>query len=271
MTKLKLKVIAAAAALASLAGGAQAAIESGYTQNGTLVLSVWNSQNNAWYLRDLGFTIDTFLPSLQTSSAGVNLNSGNTTNFSDATSWSTWYSAQSSSALRWNVTAVDSVYSLPEDVARGIVSSANPNESALPGVVTNFVGESYAGGSEGYAAFVSAGTPGLSYYDLTGAIPFAAEFGLSGYTFGTDSLATIGQSVSLFFFSTDGFTLTGGRYGNSPTNFASVSLDADGNFSYTLAPSAVAEVPLPAAAWLMGAGLVGLGGVVRRRKQEAQA
>jgi hypothetical protein len=270
MTKLKLKMIAVAAALASMAGGAQAAIESGFTQSGTLVLSVWNSSTNAWYLRDLGFTLDSFLPSLQTPTAGLTLNSTTNANFGDASGWSTWLGAQNLSALRWNVTAVDSIYAPPGDLGRGIVSSANPNETVAPGVIGNFINESNAGGSEGYAALAEGGTTDLSFYN-SGVTPFSAEFGGNGFGFGIDSLANIGQAVSLFFFSTDGLTVTGGKYGNSATNFASVSLDAAGNFSYTLSADQPAAVPLPAAAWLMGAGLMGLGGVMRRRKQEAQA
>ena len=59
---LKFNMIAIAAAIASLAGGAQAAVSTQSTNNGSLVVTVINQANKAWYMRDLGYTIDTFLP-----------------------------------------------------------------------------------------------------------------------------------------------------------------------------------------------------------------
>ena len=158
--KLKLKMMAIAAALASLAGGAQAAVITTATNNGTFALTVFNTQTKTWYIRDLGYTMDSFLPSGvlgsvgapaslavgdKTPAAGLALNAGNTTNFSDA-SWSSWYSAQNSADLRWFVSAGDTQSAGAGNVngtTRILVSSTNtsPAETATNAQVGNI----YAG------------------------------------------------------------------------------------------------------------------------------
>ena len=161
--------------------------------------------------------------------------------------------------------AVDSISASATGVSRLITSSVNTAQTATNGQVTNFVSTSNAGGLD---AFFNPGT--LSKTGTDAAAAWANNFGLGGA-----GLAAVGESASLFYFTrtaATGATSTlanGGRYGNG-TDFASVTLASNGDFSYTLAapPSAV---PLPAAAWLMGAGLVALGGAARRRKAAAQA
>ena len=275
--KLKLKMIAIAAAMASLAGGAQADITTQGTHDGNLVLTVFNAVSKAWYIRDLGFTIDTFLPTgiaasvggggsllvgNRTPEAGLLLNSGNTANFSDA-GFSTWYSAQTAADVRWNVTAGDDL--LP--VARIITSSANLSETATNGQVTNFAAAGNYGSAQSFFNPAE-----LSKFDTTGASPYQAALD-GNFGLGADALATIGQSVGLFYFArisgTTGAAANGGAFGNS-INKALVSLAANGDFSYTLAP-AVSEVPLPAAVWMLGAGLMAMGGMARRRKAAAVA
>lgn len=279
--KFNLKMIAAAAALASMAGAAQADLNTGATNNGSLVLTAFNTVNKAWYIRDLGFTIDQFLPNgvaasvgnptsllvgNKTPEAGLLLNAGNTTNFADA-AFATWYGAQTAADVRWNVSGGDSQSGGTNGVVRSILSSANLSETSTNGNVTNFVSSSNWGSA---GPFFGTGT--LSKSDATGANPYQTSLD-SNFLMGADGLATIGQGVGLFYFArisgTTGAPAQGGAFANS-LNTAVVSLAANGDFSYTLAP-AVSPVPLPAAAWLMGAGLVGLAGVVRRRKVVAQA
>lgn len=275
--KFNLKLIAAAAALASMAGAAQADITT-QGQSGSLVLTVFNTSTNAYYMRDLGFTLSTFLPSGalnsvgftgssivgdKTPDTGLILNAGNTANFADA-SFSTWYGAQTPADVKWFVNAVDSISSTATGVSRLITSSVNTAETASNGQVTNFVGTPNAGGLD---AFFNPGT--LSKTGSDAPSVWANNFGL-----GADGLAAVGESASLFYFTRTaptGGTATlanGGRYGNAE-NFAILNLAANGDFSYTLAP--ISAVPLPASAWLMGAGLMGLAGVMRRRKAADQA
>ena len=68
--KLKLKMIAIAAAMASLAGTAHADLTTGSTvNNGSFSLLVFNTVTRDWYIRDLGFLINSFLPSTITTTA----------------------------------------------------------------------------------------------------------------------------------------------------------------------------------------------------------
>ena len=87
----------------------------------------------------------------------------------------------------------------------------------------------------------------------------------------------LGASEALYYFAattqTGGSAVlaTGGAFANS-ANTASVVLASNGDFTYSLAAAAgPSPVPLPAAAWLMGSGLVGIGGFIRRRKTAAEA
>lgn len=280
--KLKLKMMAIAAALASLAGGAQADISTQNNNNGNMVLSVFNQVNKAWYIRDLGFTIDTFMPTgalasvgnptsplvgNKTPEAGLLLNAANTANFGDA-AWGSWFAAQTASDLRWTVSAGDTLSGGTQGVQRAITSSINLSETATNGQVGNFVGPSNYGSSEG---FFNSAT--LSRFDSTGANPYQASLD-TNFLLGGDGLAMIGQNAGLFYFvrnsGTSGTQSTGGAFRNT-TGAAVVSLAANGDFSYTLAGTPVAAVPLPAAAWMMGAGLIAMGGMIRRRKAAAQA
>ena len=275
---MKLKLIAIAAAVLSMVGSANAALSVAGSNNGSLVLTAVNTTHGNWYMRDLGFFINSFLPSSittasgdggvtgdKTPAAGLTLNAGNTANFGDS-SFSSWLTGEGQANVRWIVTANDSQGLTTTDRRRLIVSSANTNETFLNSNVTTFINTSNAGN---LGAFF--GTATLS---TTGTILGAA--GLNGFSFGADALANIGQGVDLFYAFRSGTT---GGEGNAAisqkffnaTGNAVVTLDANGDFSYVLAGVPVGEVPLPASVWLMGAGLAAVGGFVRRRRAAAAA
>lgn len=287
--KFNLKIIAIAAAMASTAGVAQAQIVSSFTNNGTLVLHAFNVQTRAFYYRDLGFTINSFLPTGVLASAGdpssstigaftpeggLTLNGLTNANFSDTAGWSTWLASQPVNALtniRWGVTAVDNIVGSSDGVTRIIASSANLNESARNGEVDNIAGDANAGSAEGFSSFAQNAPNGFSFYN-NGAVPadtpLDENFGL-----GTDGVTSLGQSAGLFYFErsqqfgNQPGVARGGIYKNS-TFSAAVSLDNAGNFSYSLL---AAPIPLPPALWMMGAGLLAVGGAVRRRKAALKA
>ena len=283
---MKLKMIAIAAAVASLTGVAQADIITTGTQDGDLYLYAFDTSTRNWYIRDLGYTINSFLPSTTTTLAGDGSITGDKTpeagvlidkisnpaNFADA-SFSAFVSANTAANIRWAVGAIDSLFTgttalTSTNRTRVIVSSANANETSFNSNVDGYIATGKAGG------LGDATNP----FTLSKTLNFAAsaEFD-NGFGYGMDSLATLGQSVSLFYFQRTRGTLgstevntgvNGVRFGNS-LNFATVTLEADGDFIYNLNSAEVAAVPLPAAAWMMGAGLIALGGAIRRRKAAA--
>lgn len=282
--KLKLKMIAVAAAMASMAGAAHADLTPGNTGsgNGSLALLAFNTVTNDYYIRDTGFLLNSFLPSSVTTlsgdgsltgnkspEAGLLLNASNTVNFADA-SFSTWLALGNAADVRWAISAVDSVgTATATNVKRFITSSANAAETATNGNLDVFINSSNAGG-----LFSLFGEPGAGTLSVTGNLASSAF--LSNFGLGADGLATLNQGVGLFYFArsagTGSTTLAaaGSQFGNS-TGFATVTLASNGDFTYNLAGEAPAAVPVPAAAWLLGSGLVGMGGFMRRRKAAAAA
>ena len=285
--KLKFKMIAAAAAMVTLASGAQAAIVTD-GPDGDLVLVAFNTVTNSYYMRDLDLTMSQFLPTGalnsvgvtgstivgdRTPTAGLTLNGSNTPTFAGDSLFTSWFGGQTAADVRWFVSASDNISTAASGVSRLITSSANALETASNGTLTNYVGTPNAGGLEGYFGTTSA----QSVTDVTsGAFLLAGPTWGTNFGLGADGLAAVGSSASLFYFTrtaATGATATpanGGAFGNT-TGLASVTLASNGDFSYVLAGESPTAVPLPAAAWLMGAGLLGLGGAARRRKAAAQA
>lgn len=278
---MKLKQIALAiAAFASLSGGAQAAIEAQGGNNGTLYVYAFDPASRDFYIRDLGFLMNSFLPGAPlkaadaapfvdvATDAGLNLNAGNTANFADA-SFSSWLNNRT--GILWAVGAVDNISAGSgagaTNVQRMITSSAAGTLTAPTNTtITNYIGTGRAGGFDGFVP------TGISQ---TFAALANAEFD-NNFGVGVNTLATLGSSASLFLLERTVPNLSGNIAANVSTYSnslytAAVSLAANGDFSYVLQPANVAAVPLPAAAWLMGAGLVAMGGFVRRRRAAAAA
>jgi len=281
--KFNLKMMAVAAAMVS-AGGAHAAPTTTATQNGSLVIGAFNVSTNAWYLRDTGVLLNSFLPNSvttlaadgggsavtgdKTPTAGLTLTkaSAGYSNFGDS-SFSTWLTGQTQSDVRWFVSAVDDLTAganaTPTSRKRFITAGTGltPTNGQLDGYVAS-------GNAGGLGGFYASGTNGAVSSTGTGApTAFNTNFGLVA---DNSYLASLGDSVDLFYVvrSTQTASTTGAatntQFGNA-TGFAKVSLAANGDFAYTLAGAPVSAVPVPAAAWLFGSGLLSFGAFVRRR------
>lgn len=285
--KLKLKLVAVAAALASLAGVAHADLTTGTTQNdGSFSLLAFNIVTNDWYIRDLGYVMNTFLPTGITTSvadnnqgnaagpnpaavgnktpeAGLLLNGTTNTNFSDA-GFATWLGTQNAANVKWMVGSYDIQSTTAGSQRRLIASSTNAAEDFTNAQLDSFTGTGQWGGLANYF------NPGVSNLSVTG-VAMQSSAGINAFGSGV-GLADVGQSASLYYAvrsavggATTSFATTT-AFGNSG-GLATVTLDANGDFTYNLAP--VAAVPLPPAMWMMGAGLMAIGGMVRRRRAAA--
>jgi len=272
--KFNLKMIAVAAAMVSMAGAANAGLATG--NNGSLALVAYNQSTNAWYIRDTGYLLNSFLPSSvttlsgdgsvtgdKTPDAGLTLDSSTNTNFADS-SFSAWLTGQTQSDVRWFVSAVDSVgvnSAAGTNRKRLITSSANADQAATNGNVDGYISTGNAGG---LSTLFGSGTLSVTGTDAPSA--FGTNFGL-----GAAGLASLGDSVGLFYFARNSGTSTTSssatQFGNA-AGFATVSLAANGDFTYNV--PAASAVPVPAAAWLLGSGLMAMGGAIRRRKAAAQ-
>jgi len=288
--KLNFKMMAIAAALASLAGASQAALTSGTTvNNGSMALVAYNTSNNNWYIRDLGYLLNSFLPTgvttlagdgsvagSRTPAAGLTINStgaGGATanaNFADS-SFSTWFTAQGATRqddVVWMVGAYDQVSSSStSNQRRMVVSSTNGSETSLNSNLDSFVSSSFFGGLQ-----TSFGSATLSQTGLgsNGAL----AIGDGSFQAGV-SLGAVGSAQNLFYVVRSAYTgsstnaATTTAFGNA-TGLATITLGADGEVVYSLAgPAEVSAVPVPAAAWLLGSGLLAMGASARRRRAAA--
>lgn len=278
--KLKLKLMAVAAALASMAGGAQADLTSGSSvNNGSMALVAWNTVSREWYIRDLGYLINDFLPSTittaaadggvtgdKTPEAGLVIDKTVKSNFGD-TAFATWYAAQGATAATdvvWMVGAYDQVSSAGTgSQRRSVASSTSTTDTFTNANLDSFVSTSNFGGLSGLfnpATLSKTGSGMTISADTNG-----------GFSSG-GLLAAVNQTAYLYYNVRTAFTGSSSSlaattpFGNSG-GLATLVLEADGDLIYSLAPAAV--IPLPGAVWMMGAGLVAIGGMVRRRRAAA--
>lgn len=272
--KRNLKVVAAAVALVA-ASSAHADFVGG--ANSTLVLAVWNTVTKSAYYRDTGFFLNSFLPNSVTTApgdggvtgtmtpeAGLTLDKTNTASFADA-AFSTWLGTQSVSDIRWTMQAGDAGSAAgTNNVSRLLLATSG---SVAPAVTNS----SITNAQSLFGGFASLGTVGLS----TTVPTVFSSLEINGIG-DPSSVSLLGGISSLYYFArTQGTLANSGiptpvAFSNS-LNTAQISLASNGDFSYVLAPADVAAVPIPAAAWLLGSGLLAIGGAARRRKVAAQA
>ena len=139
--------------------------------------------------------------------------------------------------------------------------------------------------STGAVVITSAGTNNITVGPTTYALTITAEADFSGNTgspfaptSGQNALTSCSDTVGGFLCNQSGvgtftaFSSVGGSFDATGGTLTSVSINGSGSQSattdttYNISNVNVSAVPLPAAAWLFGSGLVGLAGVARRRR-----
>lgn len=269
---MKMKTLAAAIAFAA-AGSANAAIEMANTGNSSLVLSVWDNVAQESYIRDLGYNMADFIPSM------VATDAGHAFNFAADPVFSSLFSDNDAANIRWNVVAADSTGS-GTITGRQIISTATLGAEASSFSVSN------TGVSNAASLFTTffqnantqpspdgtnCGTSPSCWTNNAGDLQYAGDTSWGPYwgqvLTSLNSAGFLGQTLGFYSFTpsnTSGFVQSAKERYENAYGLAAWALAADGSLSYSIvgAPTAV---PVPAAAWLLGSGLVGLAGVARRR------
>jgi hypothetical protein len=253
------KIIALTIAL-SAAAGANAywdpGTDTGLNENGELLFFMFdeNAANKISGAQDLGIKYDTMRANAT--------NIGYTVSF--ALDASVFNQLSSANTVRWGIMGFSQGFF---DADYGMmVTSNNADPLWTPGEIDNalanqsiFNGKINVSGDNDYAANnATLGTVGNGRY--LGAPGALGRYIKQSQFF--DLTAGVTEDLS-FWHMYDDFTVTGFE-----TKFAGKwHLDkANNTLTYNL--GATPEVPVPAAAWLMGSALVGLAGVARRRNHK---
>lgn len=284
--KMKYKVLAASIAIA-VSGQALAALDLPSTNNGSLWLTVWDTSIGATksYHRDLGVNVNDFLPSNITAVANDGGVTGNKTpeaglniSFASDATWTTFLSGLNLANLAWNVVGSDSGLGGAVGQARLLVTQQT-TQVAAPAVNKNAVNTAAGRGNTAGTDLNNnwgCGTSASCIVTDPSAQGYGNSTGLWGDRLGNALPATAGTSgavgslLNFFYFAINGTGATNAdvrqAFANT-TGRATMQLAADGSLTYNL--EGPAAVPVPAAVWLLGSGLVGLVGVARRRNQAA--
>jgi hypothetical protein len=268
--------VAIAGVLSLGASGAFAAsLGAPWGNSSDLVLVVENATTHAAYALDTGVSLDSLLPTgslvsgatLNTSLAGINkaisaspaLQSFLASNPAAGDLWTLeggqFAGGGTSSASNNNTRA--------PGAAKAVFTSANgtaTNSNVTTKVLTNLV--NFENGINNDVTLSNGGLFPLSTSTETGAASVSAGIADNRYNFWTslDFSSLGGTATQLFGFSGNGNTGKLQSY-----ILGSATLDTSGNLTITANSVTPPPVPLPAAVWLFGSGLLGLFGVSRRR------
>lgn len=261
---MKLNKLAAAVALVAASAGANASWNVGVglqdtTADGELLLTLWNSNLETSVSIDLGGSVSSFLSG----------NASSQTWTLSAADLDYVGGAAAASDIKWSIVGSSSVASGPQDtVGIGFYYTSNDAPSVTKPatvLVNDFIKTSelqqiVTGELPTDQAFdASVNTS----YQLSGGVTYAGFGAVYGDTSRGVTTSYGAQSGSAYANET-----LNAWSSHLAAGFQSPSVNTqDVNFwQLDLAAGTVSYVPVPAAAWLFGSALLGLAGVVRRKK-----
>lgn len=242
---MKLKALVAAVALVA-AGAANAAITPDGNGGTSLIFEAWDTVSNQGYAVNLGKTFDQFLASPSTT-ISAQISSSDLASLLGADT--------SGSALNWHVFALKQTgtVAFPTDgflttIAPGGMPIAAFDSFALPtlegatNVHVNDLIAALSGANSGLIASSAVAYPGSNGTDYAGFLLGGASAKTGYGSLDFYNIDNVGDPLAFNKLSTASLSSTGGILLGAP-----------------------AAVPLPAAAWLFGSGVLGLVGIARRR------
>ncbi|WP_025870054.1 PEP-CTERM sorting domain-containing protein [Methylobacillus glycogenes] len=257
-------LVAAAVAVMSVSGAANAAIDNAAAGNSSVILTVFDRANNVSAVFDLGFHYETFAfgGSQSASSSSWNLASGD---YADA--WNSFLSVASLDNITWGVVAGDNTGSAAQLASKGFITTFNTtlNNNAPDG--TGFVFAQHSSPLAGLNDYINANNNLGNHGQVeNGGSVATSGKAYAGYVYNGNKVWGLGP-VALDKLGTEQGVvqyLSAGSVrdrGTALTYDATFSLGADGILRYT-----VAAVPEPETYGLLFAGLALVGAAARRRK-----
>jgi hypothetical protein len=292
MTQIFTRTAIAAGILASAALGtgiAQAAAVQPATGNGDLILFIQDTVTHVTYARDTGIAINTLFSS---SSAIANapaqgtvamINGLATQSVAADANLTAFLAASGTDALQWAIeaggwTATTGAGRKPIGAARYLTTSSAPanitvvGQTAAAGGMTAFNGDVTNLNSFGNLGATNSTNEIAANGPIGDGIWGTANGSVTSQSWYGANIPTAGNPVNTTALTLFGITGNGTGTGSGSGfalayNVGSVKLDGAGNLTFT--GNGASAVPLPAAIWLLGSGLLGLAGVGRRRSVKA--
>ena len=262
--KLKLKLVFAAMAFVATAPAFAAIADGSQGMNGELFMSVWDPVAQTSYVNDLGVTMSNFLANANTTGYSLSYAGSNllTSNFNLA----------GNTNLVYNVAALDSVPTNAPYVGQTYLSTTNASAATVSGTVNSHVNAMQ--NVNGYLTTINGADQNFATNNegvYTAAASGAAYFG-SGFmtnwkgNVAFNDTAAVGTAQNMWQLTPSS---NAGLSKATTTKLAGQwLLNSAGALTYTVPPAAV---PLPAAVWLLGSGLIGMVGVARRKSSKTFA